>query len=97
MLSDNNREVVELFKSRGDNFPVTVRDFAGWIFIAGCALAVSAWALGWVEGLVTAILSVIVLAAFLSLFLAYPVSQIRFRKEPRPQHLYAQYKNRQQG
>ena len=65
--------------------------------MAGFALAVAAWALGWVESLVTAILSVIVLAAFVSLFLAYPISQIRFRKEPKPQHLYFQYKNQQRG
>ncbi len=89
MENCNIHLIVEELKSRGDSLAVTVRDLTGWLLFIGLLLSTCTWVLGWVENLVTGMLSVILISGFITALFSYPITQIIYRKEDRPIHEYA--------
>jgi hypothetical protein len=90
-LNCNLKDIFKIFKSQNGSFAVGARDFAGWVMVLGFLFTYATWKLAWAENLMTSILSVIILVGAAISVTACPISQIRFRDQPRNDHLWAQY------
>lgn len=89
---DNKNAMISDFEKQTGGLPRGVRDIAGWMFVICLLLSIGMWKMQWFDNVISAVISLAILAFIAISLLGYQISKAQHRNEPKPDHLYAYYK-----